>query len=66
MFQYLHDKIDSQIQCDLKYNEIIFKLFHTIFGKVQVEGKPMQKEPRTIQRRKSTENHLKFSRKGAS
>ena len=66
MFQYLHDKMDSQIQRYLKYNEITFKLFHTILGKVQVEGKPMQKEPRTIQRRKSTENQLKFSRKGAS
>ena len=39
--QYLHDKMDSQIQRDLKYNEIIFKLFHTILGKVQAEGKPM-------------------------
>lgn len=41
MFQYLHDKMDSQIQRYLKYNEITFKLFHTILGKVQVEGKPM-------------------------
>ena len=41
MFQYLHDKVDSQTQCVLKYNEIIFKLFHIILKKVQVEGKPL-------------------------